>query len=210
MFIVGLTGGIASGKSTVARRLVERGAVHIDADALSREVVEPGTSGLSEIAGVFGPAVLSGDGSLDRAALGTIVFADPEARARLETIIHPRVHARTAELIAEADAADPAAVVVYDVPLLVEARRELEFDMIVVCEAPVTVRVARLLEHRGMESSEAERRIAAQATDDERRAVADVVIDTSTTLEHTLDQVDDLWIDVSTRARDRARVDESL
>jgi dephospho-CoA kinase len=205
MFIVGLTGGIASGKSTVAKRFVEHGAVHIDADALSREVVERGTSGLSEVARQFGPAVLTEDGALDRMALGGIVFADPQARMRLEGIIHPLVHARTAELIAEAEAADPAAVVVYDVPLLVEARRELEFDLIVVCEAPVEVRIQRLQEHRGMPREEAERRIRSQASDEQRRAVADVIIDTTTPLERTLEQVDELWIDVSTRAKDRAR-----
>jgi dephospho-CoA kinase len=207
MYIVGLTGGIASGKSTVARRLVELGAVHVDADAISREVVEPSTSGLAAVVDEFGPAVLTQDGSLDRAALGAIVFTDPEARARLEAIIHPRVHARTAELIAEAQAENPAAVVVYDVPLLVEARRELRFDLIVVCEAPAETRIERLLTNRGMSRDEAERRIGAQATDEERRAVADVIIDTSTTRQHTFDQVDELWRDVSARAGDRARTD---
>ncbi|MBF4634105.1 dephospho-CoA kinase [Agreia pratensis] len=206
MYIVGLTGGIASGKSTVAQRLVEHGAVHVDADALSREAVEPGSQGLAAVAAEFGATVLAPDGSLDRAALGAIVFADPDARGRLEGIIHPRVHARTAELIASAEAVDPAAVVVYDVPLLVEARRELQFDLIVVCEAPVETRINRLLTHRGMPRAEAERRISAQASDDERRAVADVVIDTSGSLQHTLDQVDALWADLSARAQDRARV----
>jgi dephospho-CoA kinase len=206
MFIVGLTGGIASGKSTVARRLVHHGAVHVDADAISREVVEPSTSGLEAVAAEFGAGVLAGDGSLDRAALGAIVFADPDARGRLEAIIHPRVHARTAELIAAAEEADPAAVVVYDVPLLVEARRELQFDLIVVCEAPAEVRIERLLANRGMPRAEAERRISAQASDEERRAVADVVIDTSGSLEHTLDQVDELWTDLEARAQNRASV----
>ena len=206
MFIVGLTGGIASGKSTVARRRVDHGAVHVDADALSREVVEPSTPGLAAVATEFGASVLAADGSLDRAALGAIVFADADARGRLEAIIHPRVHARTAELIAAAEAADPAAVVVYDVPLLVEARRELQFDMIVVCEAPAEVRIDRLLTHRDMSRAEAERRISAQASDEERRAVADVIIDTSGSLQHTLDQVDALWTDLSARAQDRARV----
>ncbi|WP_374946941.1 dephospho-CoA kinase [Agreia sp.] len=209
MFIVGLTGGIASGKSTVARRLVEHGAVHVDADAISREVVDESTPGLAEVVREFGTSVLAADGSLDRAALGGIVFADPEARIRLEGIVHPRVHARTAELIAEAGAADAAAVIVYDVPLLVEARRELRFDLIVVCEAPAEVRIERLLAHRKMTRGEAERRIAAQATDAERRAVADVVIDTSSSLQHTLDSVDELWIDLAVRAEDRARVDEN-
>ena len=206
MFIVGLTGGIASGKSTVARRLVDHGAVHVDADALSREVVEPSTPGLAAVATEFGASVLAADGSLDRAALGAIVFADADARGRLEAIIHPRVHARTAELITAAEAADPAAVVVYDVPLLVEARRELQFDLIVVCEAPADVRIDRLLTHRDMPRAEAERRISAQASDEERRAVADVIIDTSGSLQHTLDQVDALWTDLSARAEDRARV----
>jgi dephospho-CoA kinase len=207
MFILGLTGGIAAGKSTVARRLVEHGAMLVDADAISREVVEPSTPGLAAIAREFGPRILAEDGSLDRAALGRVVFSDPEARLRLEAIIHPRVQARTAELIAEADAADPAAVVVYDVPLLVEAGRETTFDLVVVCEAPIELRIARLLEHRGMPRDEAERRMSAQASDDERRAVADVIIDTSTSLQRTLDQVDELWEDVLLRAQDRARVD---
>jgi dephospho-CoA kinase len=207
MFIVGLTGGIASGKSTVARRLVEHGAVHVDADAISREVVEPSTPGLEAIAREFGPHVLADDGSLDRAALGRVVFSDPDARLRLEAIVHPRVRERTAELLSETAAADPAAVVVYDVPLLVETRRELRFDLIVVCEAPVETRVERLLAIRGMARDEAERRIHAQASDEERRAIADVIIDTSRSLEHTLDQADELWTDVSARARDRARVD---
>jgi dephospho-CoA kinase len=207
MFIVGLTGGIASGKSTVARRLVEHGAVHVDADAISREVVEPSTPGLAAVANEFGPGVLAEDGSLDRAALGGIVFSDPDARLRLEAIIHPLVRARTAEQLTQTAAADPAAVVVYDVPLLVETRRELRFDLIVVCEAPAETRIERLLTNRGMNRDEAERRIGAQASDEDRRAVADVVIDTSTTLQHTLDQVDDLWTDVAARAQDRARAD---
>jgi dephospho-CoA kinase len=204
MYIVGLTGGIASGKSTVAQRLVEHGAVHVDADALSREAVEPGSAGLSSVVAEFGRSVLAPDGSLDRAALGTIVFADPDARGRLEGIIHPIVHSRTAEIIAEAQAADPSAVVVYDVPLLVEAKRELAFDLIVVCQAPVETRIERLREYRGMPRAEAERRIGAQASDEERLAVADVVIDSAGTLAETLTQVDALWSDVSVRARDRA------
>lgn len=207
MFIVGLTGGIASGKSTVARRLIEHGAVHVDADAISREVVERSTPGLAAVAREFGTEVLAADGTLDRAALGRVVFSDPDARLRLEAIIHPRVHARTAELITEADAVDPAAVVVYDVPLLVEARRELRFDLIVVCEAPAETRIERLLANRGMTRDEAEGRIGAQASDEERRAVADVIIDTSKSMQHTLDQADELWTDVAARARDRARAD---
>jgi dephospho-CoA kinase len=208
MYIVGLTGGIASGKSTVAQRLVEHGAVHVDADALSREAVEPGSLGLASVAAEFGATVLAPDGSLDRAALGAIVFADPDARGRLEGIIHPFVHRRTAELIAQAQAADPSAVVVYDVPLLVEAKRELAFDLIVVCHAPAETRIERLRQYRDMPRAEAERRIGAQASDEERLAVADVVIDTAGTLNDTLAQVDALWRDVSVRAQDRARATE--
>jgi dephospho-CoA kinase len=206
MYIMGLTGGIASGKSTVARRLVELGAVHVDADALSREAVEPGSAGLEAVVREFGETVLAPDRSLDRAALGAIVFADPDARGRLESIVHPIVHRRTAELIAAAEQVDPAAVVVYDVPLLVEARRELSFDLIVVCQAAAETRIDRLEQNRGMSRAEAERRIAAQASDAERLAVADVVIDTDGTMAKTTAQVDELWRDVSARAKDRSDV----
>ncbi|CAD5998164.1 dephospho-CoA kinase [Agreia sp. COWG] len=206
MFIVGLTGGIASGKSTVAARLVTRGAIHIDADALSREVVEPGTPGLKAVSETFGEGVLSADGSLDRPALGAIVFGDPNARGQLEAIVHPLVHQRTAELLETARVNDPTAIVIYDVPLLVEARRELAFDLIVVCQAPIETRIARLLSTRGMPRDEAQRRIASQASDDERLAVADVVIDTAGTMEHTIEQVDELWADLVVRARDRASI----
>src|SRR3982751_6310072 len=121
MFLIGLTGGIASGKSTVARRLAELGAVHVDADALAREVVEPGAPALARIAEAFGPSVIAADGSLDRPALGAIVFSDPDARETLNGITHPAVWKRARELFAAADAADPESVVVYDVPLLAEA-----------------------------------------------------------------------------------------
>jgi dephospho-CoA kinase len=207
VYIVGLTGGIASGKSTVAKQLVSLGAVHIDADVLSREAVEPGSAGLAAVRDAFGPTVIRDDGNLDRPALGAIVFADPDARLELEGIIHPYVHSRTDELIAEAGATDPAAVVLYDVPLLVEAKRSrtLAFDLIVVCQAPAEIRIDRLVEGRGMAPEEAERRIRSQASDAERLAVADVVIDTSGTLEHTAEQVDELWRDVAARALDRSR-----
>jgi dephospho-CoA kinase len=134
------------------------------------------------------------------------VFADPDARGRLESIVHPIVHRRTAELIAAAEKVNPAAVVVYDVPLLVEARRELSFDLIVMCQAAAETRIDRLEQNRGMSRAEAQRRIAAQATDAERLAVADVVIDTDGTMGQTTAQVDELWRDVSVRAKDRSDV----
>ena len=193
MRIVGLTGGIAAGKSVVARRLAERGAVHVDADLLAREAVEPGTPGLEAIRRRFGDAVIAPDGTLDRAALGAIVFADAGARADLNGITHPAVRQRSRELFQAAAAADPDAVIVYDVPLLVEGTRTDEFERIIVVHAAREERLRRLVELRGMAPDEAARRIDAQASDEERLAVADDVIDTNGTLDETLRQVDELW-----------------
>ena len=193
MYLIGLTGGIASGKSTIARRLAERGAVHIDADLLAREAVEPGTAALSAIVERFGPGILSPDGSLDRAALGGIVFSDPASLDALNGIVHPAVRDLTAQRIAAAEQADPDAVVVYDVPLLVEAQVPHRFDLVVVAHAGTESRIARLTGTRGMPEDEARRRIASQASDDERLAVADVVIDTDGALDATFDQADRLW-----------------
>lgn len=190
---MGLTGGIASGKSTVAARLAEHGAVVVDADRVAREVVEPGTPGLARIVEEFGAAVLDAEGRLDRAALGAIVFADPEKRLALNAITHPAVSERSRELFAAAGAADPAAVVVYDVPLLAEGGRVEEFDLIAVTHAPTETRVRRMVELRGMTREEAMHRITSQATDTERLAIADVVIDTDGTIEETHHQVDALW-----------------
>ena len=186
--LAALTGGIASGKSTVARRLAELGAHVVDADVVAREVVEPGTTALAAIAEEFGGGVLTAEGALDRAALGAIVFADPERRRRLEAITHPAVKERSRSLFAATDG--PGEVVVYDVPLLAESRGADGFEAVVVVEAPASVRLGRLEELRGMPRAEAERRIAAQATDEERRALADHVIDSSGSLEHTLAQTD--------------------
>ena len=173
VLMVGLTGGIGAGKSAVAGRLAEHGALVIDADRLAREVVAPGTDGLAEVVAAFGPDVLGPDGALDRPALGRRVFQDDEARRRLESIVHPRVRDRTAELVG---AAPPDAVVVNDVPLLVEAGLAPAYEVVVVVLADVRVRVDRLVRGRGMTEDEAYARIRAQATDDQRRAVADVVI----------------------------------
>ncbi|MEV1330013.1 dephospho-CoA kinase [Micromonospora costi] len=192
MLMVGLTGGIGSGKSAVAARLAERGAVLIDADRVAREVVAPGTPGLAEIVEAFSPRVLAADGSLDRAALGAIVFTDEAARRRLEAITHPRVRARTAELAA---AAAPDAIVVNDVPLLVEAGLGPAYHLVVVVETALPVRLERLARDRGMDRAEAERRIAAQADDARRRAAADVLLTNDGSLAELHAAVDALWYD---------------
>ena len=193
MFVCGLTGGIAAGKSVVARRLAERGAAHIDADALAREVVEPGSAGLEAVVARFGSDVLQPDGSLDRAALGAIVFADAAARRDLEGITHPAVHELSVRRMSDAVADDAGRVVVYDVPLLVESRGTDGFDVVVVVHAPREVRLKRIVELRGMDDEEARRRVDAQADDRTRLAVADLVVDSSGSLESTLEQADDLY-----------------
>ena len=193
MYLIGLTGGIASGKSTVARRLYEHGAVHIDADDLARRVVEPGTPALAAIVEAFGEGVLLPGGGLDRAKLAAIVFADAEARERLNAIVHPAVRELAAKLIAKVEAEQPDAVVVYDVPLLVEAAVDHPFDLVVVTNAPRRTQVKRLVEERGLDPIHAEARVDAQASNTERVAIADVVIDTDGTLGHTMSQTDALW-----------------
>lgn len=195
MYLIGLTGGIASGKSTVARRLVEHGAVHIDADELARRVVEPGKPALQQIVDEFGAEVLRHDGTLDRAKLGEIVFGDDAARAKLNAIVHPAVRTLTGKLIARAVEEDPDAVIVYDVPLLVEASvpDDLTFDLIVVTNAPRRTQVERLVEERGLDLMQAEARVDAQAGNTERLAIADVVIDTDVSMAHTMSQTDALW-----------------
>jgi dephospho-CoA kinase len=199
MLLVALTGGIASGKSTVARRLAEHGAVVVDADQVARQVVEPGEPALGLIAEVFGPEVIAADGSLDRAALGAIVFSDPEGRQKLNAITHPAVLERSRALFAAAAAADPDAIVVYDIPLLVEAGRIEEFDLKVVVHAATETRVRRMIDLRGMTREEALHRINSQATDTDRFAIADVVIDADGTLEETLAQTDALWENLRAR-----------
>lgn len=204
MYLIGLTGGIASGKSAVARRLAERGAVHVDADVLAREVVEPGTPALARIAEEFGSGVLRADGSLDRAALGSIIFSDPERRLALNGITHPAIWGRARELFDAAESNNPDVVIVYDVPLLVESPdRPMNFDLIVVVHAATEVRLRRLIELRGLTREEATHRLNSQATDTERLAIADVVIDSSGTLDDTLRQADDLWTHVSTYAHSK-------
>ncbi|MBC7724454.1 MAG: dephospho-CoA kinase [Burkholderiaceae bacterium] len=193
MYLIGLTGGIASGKSLVSSRLAELGAVVIDADKLAREVVEPGTDALARIAEEFGPGIMSPEGRLDRAALGAIVFAHPQRLARLNAITHPAVTALARSRMDATSAADPAAIIVYDVALLVEASVTHPYDLVVVVEAGEEQRLRRMLENRGMTREDALRRLRSQSTDAERRAAADVVIDNSGSIEDTLTRVDALW-----------------
>ncbi len=193
MPLIALTGGIASGKSTIARRLESFGAVVVDADQIVRDVQAPGTPVLGEIATAFGDDLIDSSGALDRAALGARVFADPDALARLNSIVHPAVRRESQRRFEAAFAENPEAVVVYDVPLLVEARVDDPWDLIVVAHAPAEERLRRLIELRGMQPEEAQNRIDAQVSDEKRLSIADVVIDTAGSLEQTDHQVDALW-----------------
>jgi dephospho-CoA kinase len=187
---VGLTGGIGAGKSTVAAELSALGAVVVDSDRIAREVVEPGTDGLAAVVDAFGDDVLDAEGRLDRPALGRVVFADDDARTRLNRILHPRIGARTAELVASAP---DDAVVVHDVPLLVENGMGPAFALVVVVDAPEDLRVARLAETRDMPEDDARARIRAQATEEARRAAADVWIDNVGDVDAVRDHVRELW-----------------
>lgn len=194
---VGLTGGVASGKTTVSAILGELGAVVIDADLLAREAVAPGTDGLAAVVAAFGEGVLAADGSLDRPAVGAIVFADEEQRRTLEGIIHPRVRARAAEIEAEAPR---GAVVVHDIPLLTETGQAGSFDAVVVVDVPVETQLDRMVELRGMSRQEAASRVAAQATREERLAIATYVVDNTGTLEELRDQVAEVYVDLASDA----------
>ncbi|MBE1878896.1 dephospho-CoA kinase [Myceligenerans pegani] len=193
MFRIGLTGGIAAGKSVATRRLAALGAVVVDHDQLARTAVAPGSVGLEEIAEAFGTEVIGADGALDRPALGRLVFADDDARERLNAIVHPEVRRLSAEHEAEAAARDPRAVVVHDIPLLVETGQAEAFHLVVVVHAPAEQRLERLVEGRGMDAEEARGRIAAQASDEDRLAAADVVLDGTGSEENLNAQVDALW-----------------
>ncbi|MCV7741866.1 dephospho-CoA kinase [Micrococcus luteus] len=187
---VGLTGGIAAGKSAVARVLQERGALLVDSDALARLVLEKGTDGLAAVRDEFGDRVITADGELDRVEMARIVFGDERARQRLNRIVHPRIRAAARRIVAEAG---PDAVVVQDVPLLVETGQADAFDLVIVVEAPLEERLRRMVEDRGMSRADAEARIAAQATDEQRRAVADVVIVNDADLERLASVANQVW-----------------
>ena len=204
MLRVGLTGGIGSGKSAVTERLAAHGAIVLDADKAARAVVEPGTPGLARIAETFGPGVLREDGSLDRPKLAEIVFADEAARAKLNAIVHPLVHdhMRAAEQSALRQYGDNA-VIVHDVPLLAEGGRGNEFDLVIVVDAPPELQVKRLAA-RGMPEQQARARMAAQATREQRLAVADIVIDNSGTLADLDRRVAEVWTDLRARADRRS------
>lgn len=204
MPLVALTGGIASGKSTIARRLAELGAVIVDADAIVRDVQQPGSPVLAAIGADFGERMLRDDGSLDRAALGAAVFGDPDAVARLNAIVHPAVRAESARRFAEAFAADRDAVVVYDVPLLAEAGRDDPWELVVVADAPAAMRHERLVALRGLTAAEASARLSSQVPDEERLRLADVVIDTAGAMADTVRQVDELWAQLPDRIAERA------
>ncbi|MFJ8857456.1 dephospho-CoA kinase [Streptomyces sp. NPDC102451] len=197
MLKVGLTGGIGAGKSEVSRLLARYGAVIIDADRIAREVVEPGTPGLTAVVEAFGPGILGTDGALDRPALGSIVFADAARLATLNAIVHPLVGARSAEL---ERAAGSGAVVVHDVPLLTENDLAPLYDLVVVVDAKPGTQLDRLVRLRGMTESDARARMAAQATREERLAVADLVVDNDGPLEDLEPQVRAVWSELTARA----------
>jgi dephospho-CoA kinase len=203
---VGLTGGIGSGKSEVSRRLAERGAVLIDADVAAREVVVPGSPGLARIAATFGAGVLRPDGSLNRERLGEIVFSDPGLRTKLNEIVHPLVRAwmQTAEEAAVRAAAGARAlagpVVVHDVPLLAESRGRAGFDVVIVVDVPPEAQAERLVRLRGMPAEQARARMAAQASREQRLALADIVIDNSGSLDDLDRRVGEVWADLERRA----------
>ena len=201
MLKVGLTGGIGSGKSTVSARLAELGAVILDADKAARAVVEPGTPGLAAITAAFGAGVLAADGSLDRAKLASIVFADEAALGTLNAITHPLIHAwiESAEEAAIRARGDDV-VLVHDVALLAEWGRAKEFDLVIVVDVPAETQLERLTGARGMTADQARARMAAQATREQRLAVADIVIDNSGSREDLDRRVDEVWADLRARA----------
>ncbi len=198
MLRVGLTGGIGSGKSEVARRLVAHGAVLIDADVAAREVVVPGSRGLKRIVVAFSEEVLSPDGSLDRARLGQIVFKDPELRAKLNAIVHPLVRQwmLAAERTAVQAADPPGPIIVHDVPLLAESRGKGGFDLVIVVDVPPELQIERLISQRGTTPDQARARMNAQASREQRLKVADIVIDNSGSLANLDRRVAALWADL--------------
>ena len=197
MFLIGLTGGIAAGKTTVAKRLVELGAFEIDADILSRKAVERGSDGLRQVVATFGASVLNDSGDLNRQALAEIIFSDPEKRELLESIVHPIVRRLAQNALGE-QAAD--SIVVYSVPLLVEATVDLPFDIVVSVEAPQSAQIERMMKTRNMTRQQAEQRIGAQASPAQRANRADIILNSNQSLGRMIDDVDALWQDILRRA----------
>jgi dephospho-CoA kinase len=197
MYLVGLTGGIAAGKSTVAKRWAEQGGIEIDADQLAREVVEPGTPGAALILNKFGSEVFLADGSLDRAKLGSIVFGNPEKLQALEKIVHPLVKARAQQIVADIPL---NSIAIYNVPLLVEASVDLPFDLVVTVEAPAKEQIERLKKFRGMAESEAAKRVASQASPAQRANAADVILNSNQDLSLLLKDADSLWLRIQREA----------
>jgi dephospho-CoA kinase len=200
VYLVGLTGGIAAGKSTVAKRLVELGAIEVDADLLAKEAVAAGSDGLKAIVANWGESILGPDGELDRAAMAKIIFNDPKQREVLEEIVHPAVAARSREMILGAGA---GSIVIYNVPLLVEANVQLPFDLVVTVEAPQSAQIDRMVRHRGMSEDDAKARISAQATPAQRAQRADVILNSNQSLGRLLDDTDDLWVKLSKLAAEK-------
>ena len=200
MYLVGLTGGIAAGKSTVAKRWVEQGAVEIDADQLARDVVAPGTDGAQRIREEFGDQVFLADGSIDRPKLGSLVFGDAEKRKQLEAIVHPLVKAAAKQQV---DALPTNTIAIYNVPLLVEASVDLPFDLVVTVEAPAKEQIERLKKYRGMSEAEATKRVASQANPAQRANAADVILNSNQELPLLLKDADSLWLRIQREAFDK-------
>ena len=197
MLRIGLTGGIGAGKSEVSRRLAAQGAVIVDADLIAREVVAPGTDGFAAVVDAFGPDIVGPDGALDRSHLGDIVFADKQKLAALNAIVHPRVGARMREL---EEAAGPSSVVVHDVPLIAENGLADAYDLVVVVDVPPRIQLDRLVRHRAMSRAQAQARMAAQASREQRLSIADIVVDNSGSLAELDRLVGELWSELRRRA----------
>jgi dephospho-CoA kinase len=197
VYLVGLTGGIAAGKTSVAKRWVELGGLEIDADVLARRALDPGTPGLAKVLEQFGSDLLLADGNLDRQKLAEVVFNAPEKRKKLEEIVHPIVRELAAQALADAP---EGSILIYTVPLLVEASVDLPFDFVVTVEAPVDKQVERMVKTRGMTAQQASARIAAQASAAERANRADVILNSNQSLGRLLDDAEALWNEIERKA----------
>ena len=198
MFLIGLTGGIAAGKSTVAKRWVEHGAIEIDADSLARDVVQPGSEGLKKVVQAFGESVIDDSGQLNRKALAKLIFQSDEKRLLLNSILHPLIRQLAAEQLKKFD---DNAIVIYNVPLLVEAEVDHDFNLVVTVEAPEDEQIKRLVQTRGLSEPEAKRRIAAQAKPIERAARADRILNSNQDINLLLREADNLWREIVTLAK---------